>query len=99
MVWLKNLLMELSFRQPGPMPVHCDNQFAIYSAQNPGFHERTKQIEIDCHFEMLGPRRLIMFQFTPSSKQLADLLTKSASPQVYSNLCNKLGMLYVYAPA
>jgi len=26
MVLLKNLLMELDFRQPGPMPMHCDNQ-------------------------------------------------------------------------
>jgi len=40
-----------------------------------------------------------MFQFTPSSKQLADLLTKDASPQMFSNLYNKLGVLDVYAPA
>ena len=50
MVWLKNLLMELGFGQPGPMYMHCDNQSAIYIAQNPVFHERTKLIEIDCHF-------------------------------------------------
>jgi len=25
MAWLKNLLMELGFRQSGPMPNHCDN--------------------------------------------------------------------------
>ena len=50
MVWLKNLLMELDFRQSGPMLMHCDNQCAIYIAQNPIFHERTKHIEIDCHF-------------------------------------------------
>ena len=31
MMWLKNLLMELDFRQPGPMPKHCDNQSAIYT--------------------------------------------------------------------
>ena len=37
-VWLQNLLMELGFRQPGPMPMHCDNQSAIYIAQNPVFH-------------------------------------------------------------
>jgi len=48
-VWLRNLLM-LDFRQLGPMPIHCDNQSAIYIAQNPIFHERTKHIEIDCHF-------------------------------------------------
>jgi len=31
--------------------------------------------------------------------QLADLLIKTASPQVFSNLCNKLSMLDIYAPA
>ena len=50
MVWLKNLLMELGFRQFGPMPNHCDNQSTIYIAQNFIFHEKTKQIEIGRHF-------------------------------------------------
>ena len=96
----KNLLMELSFRQPGPMPMHCDNQSALYIAQNLVFYERTKHIEIDCHFiRDAWTKKVVMFQFTPSSKQLADLLTKAASCQVFSNLCNKLGMLDVYASA
>ena len=49
-VWLKNLQIELGFRQTGPMPMHCDNQSVIYITQNPVFHERIKHIEIDCHF-------------------------------------------------
>ena len=92
--------MELGFRQPGPMPMRCDNQSAIYIAQSHVFHERTKHIEIDCHF--VGDtwtNKMITFQFTPFSKQLADLLTKAASPQVFSNLCYKLGMLDLYASA
>ena len=50
MVWLKNLLMELDFRQPGSISMHCDNQSVIYIDQNHVFHQMTKYIEIDCHF-------------------------------------------------
>ena len=100
MVWLTNLLMELNFRQSGPMPMHCENQYAIYMAQNPVFHEKIKHIEINYHFVRdAWTKKMVMFQFTSSSKQLADLLTKVASSQVCSNLCNKLGILDIYAPA
>ena len=79
--------------------MHYDNQFAIYIAQIV-FRERTKHIDVDCHFVRdVWIKMVIMFQFTPSLKQLADLLTKAASPHVFSNFCNKLGRLDVYAPA
>jgi len=37
------------FKRPGPMSMYCDNQSAIYIAQNFVFHKRTKHIETDCH--------------------------------------------------
>ena len=101
MMWLKkNLLIELDFRQPEPMSMHCDNQSVIYIAQNSVFHERTKHIEIDCHFVRDAlTKKVVVFQFTPSSKRIVDLLTKIVSSQVFSNLYNKLSMLNLYAPA
>jgi len=45
-------------------------------------------IEVDCHFyKDAWTKKMVTFQFTPSSKQLADL-TKAVSPQLFSSLCN-----------
>jgi len=75
--WLSRLLHELGLTTITPIPVKCDNMAAIYIAKNPVFHERTKHIEIDCHFVrhklMEG---LIQLSFVPTQQQLADLLTK-----------------------
>ena len=97
MIWLKNLLMELGFKQPGPMPKYCDNHFVIYIAKNRVFHERTKHIEVDCHFsEMCGRKRWLLVRtfFEAASRPSY----QSCLIQVFSNLCNKLGMLDIYAP-
>ena len=66
------------------MSMHCDNQTAIYFAQNLVFHEKIKHIEIEGHFVRdAWIKKVVTFQFTPSSKQLADLLTKAASSLVF----------------
>ena len=41
---LKNLIIELDFKQHEPMSMHCDNQSTIYISQNHVFHEKTKHI-------------------------------------------------------
>ena len=32
MMWLMNLMLELDFKRSETMPMHCDNQSAIYIA-------------------------------------------------------------------
>ena len=50
LVYLKQLLRELQFGDVTQMTLVCDNQAALHINSNPVFHERTKHIEIDCHF-------------------------------------------------
>ncbi|XP_015168338.1 uncharacterized mitochondrial protein AtMg00810-like [Solanum tuberosum] len=50
LVWLRGLLSELGVGLNGPITVFCDSKSAIQIATNPVFHERTKHIDIDCHF-------------------------------------------------
>ncbi|KAL0453671.1 UNVERIFIED_CONTAM: hypothetical protein Slati_1345200, partial [Sesamum latifolium] len=48
--WLKGLPFSLGVAHDEPIRLYCDNQAAMHIAANPVFHERTKLIEVDCHF-------------------------------------------------
>ena len=50
LIWLRQLLQELRFGKDEQIKLVCDNQAALHIASNPVFHERTKHIEVDCHF-------------------------------------------------
>ena len=49
-IWLKQLLQELRFGKDGQMTLVCSNQATLHIASNPVIRERTKHIEVDCHF-------------------------------------------------
>nr|GEU50587.1 reverse transcriptase domain-containing protein [Tanacetum cinerariifolium] len=98
LVWLRNLLGEIGFPQSKPMKMWCDNQEAIYIATNPVFPERTKHIEVDCHFtrDKLEDGTITTPHIRTES-QLADFLTKALSRICINSICNKLGMINIYA--
>jgi len=99
LIWVKQFLKEIGFCNIQPIKTYCDNQAALHIASNPVFHEKTKHIEIDCHFirEKLMSKE-INTESVGSNNQLADVLTKSLRGPRIEFICSKLGTYNLYAP-
>ena len=79
-MWLHQLLMEVGGKTVVPAKLWCDNQVALHIASNPIFHERTKHIEIDCHFVCEKIQfGLISTRYVKTGEQLGDIFTKALS--------------------
>ena len=100
LIWLRHLLQELTFGKDEQMKLICDNQAALHIASNLVFHERTKHIEVDCHFirEKITSGCMTT-SFVNSNDQLADIFTKSLRGPKIKYICNKLGAYDIYASA
>lgn len=91
--WLVRLLAKLGLTDLRPVTLYCDNQSAIHLAHNPIQHERTKHIDIDCHFTREKILEgLIHLAYVPTSQQLADLFTKALPSTKLLPLLSKLGV-------
>ncbi|GMI70425.1 cysteine-rich RLK (RECEPTOR-like protein kinase) 8 [Hibiscus trionum] len=98
-VWLKGLLKDLGNESEEPVTVFCDSKAALQIAANSVFHERTKHIEIDCHFVREKIQKgIIRTDYIPSAEQLADIMTKALGVQQHKYLMNKLGIKDVFKP-
>ncbi|KAL1193523.1 Retrovirus-related Pol polyprotein from transposon RE2 [Cardamine amara subsp. amara] len=99
LVWIKALLKDLGIESSEPITLHCDNQAAIHIASNSVFHERTKHIEVDCHYVREKVEAgTILPTFVRSVDQLADVFTKATSSRVCSDLHGKMGLMDLHQP-
>lgn len=99
LVWLKRLLHDLGVSHEQPMSIFSDNKSAIALSVNPVQHERTKHIQIDCHYirdAILAG--VVATTFVPSQQQLADILTKALGHRELQFFLRKLGICNVHAP-
>ena len=98
-IWLHQLLMKVGIETLVPTNLWYDNQATLRIASNPVFHERTKHIEIDCHFIREKIQfGLISTGYVKTREQLGGIFTNALSGNQVSYLCNKLGMINIYAP-
>jgi hypothetical protein len=90
LTWLQHFPREIGLAAPTPILLFCDNQAAIHIASNSVFHERTKHIEVDCHFvrdKILSGD--ISTPFMKYEDQLADMFIKPLCRKKLELICSK----------
>lgn len=99
LLWLHNLLSSLGIQVTESMKLYCANQATMHIAFNPVFHERTKQVDMDCLFvwEHVNSDAIIMV-YLPSKQQLAYMFTKVLGKKRFIFLVHKLGIHNIHAP-
>lgn len=98
-VWLVKLFKELGVEVHTPVTIYSDSKSAIQIAANPVLHERTKHIELDCHFIREKIQNgLVQTQYLNTKEQEVDMLTKGLGKTQHEYLLSKFGVLNLFIP-
>eukprot|EP00253_Pinus_taeda_P003302 PITA_03302 len=93
-IWLRKLLVNLFRRNMEATRIMCDNQSCIKLSENPMFHDRSKHIDIRCHFVRdCVQQGAVQLSYTPTGEQVADILTKALGKSKFDYFREKMGMV------
>jgi hypothetical protein len=93
LLWMRQTLRDYGYKL-SKVPLLCDNKSAIFMADNPVEHSRTKHIDIPYHFlrdhQQKGD---IKIAYVTTHNQLVNIFTKSLDEKTFSKLRNELNIL------
>lgn len=93
-LWQRYLFKELDLPHDDTSILLSDNQAAIAISHNPGFHARTKHIDIALHFlSDHVANGTITLKHVQSRDNLADLFTKSLNKVLHQDLTFRIGVM------
>jgi transposase InsO family protein len=91
-LWFRQLLADFGV-SVGVVQMFGDNQAALTLVSNPVITARSKHIDVMHHFVRERVLRgEVSFSYCPTTEQVADCLTKSLSPTLFSACCVGMGM-------
>lgn len=90
--WLSSLLEDLGLKNLPPIVLKCDNKVALSFAANPILYERTKHVDLDCHY-VRGKIQAgtITTSRVSSFDQVANIMTKVLHVKLHISHSHKLG--------
>eukprot|EP00253_Pinus_taeda_P001703 PITA_01703 len=93
-IWHIKLLVNLFKRNMEATKIMCDNQSCIKHSENLVFHDRSKHIDIRCHFVRdCVQRGAVQLGYTPTGEQVANILTKALGRTKFDYFREKMGMV------
>ena len=93
-IWLHKMLSGLFGLEMGPIVIHCENQSCIKLSENLVFHDRSKHIEIRCHFIRDRVQRgVVRLQYISTDEQVVNILTKPLVKGKFVFYRDKLGVV------
>lgn len=99
LAWLRYLLKDLKLPHYEPALLYCDSKVALHIAANQVFDERTRHIEMDCHYirDKIQDGSMATTYVT-LAHLLADIFTKLLDKEIFILMVCKLGAQDIHSP-